>query len=722
MIAKITSPTMMDEPTPPSTEQAPDASRLSLLPVLWRRRWTVLLTLLVCIAGAGVYLLKATPVFTSTSSISVDQFGAQMIGDGGGALAKSGSYLHRQVKILKSPPILGAALDKLDWRRMKTFAGVGNPAAALQQGNALRVDVGKKDDVITVSFDSPYPQEAAAVVNSIVDAYVTHQSLQKKKTAAELLKIFETQKKHRDDEVASQTAAMLKFQEDNGALSFSDDKGNIIIQKLATLSTLLTTAEMRTREVSAKHAAAKAVLADPTSIPYFVQSLQNSASQGDREYEVLRGRLREYQFAITSATQTSGPNSHLVRNLQANVAELEKQIADKERLLAEAHLVRAELERVEAAEELKSVRAAFEAQKQEALALNLKKTGFAQLQASVQRAQKQSDDLDALIKKVDVNSEDSGNLNVQVLDVARAEDKPTHPRPTMTMAAALLVGLMLGSCLALTREWVDQRIRTADEAAAALGLPVLGVVPHIQGKHTPAVRGQYVHHQSMSDVAEAYRTVRTAIHFGTTRGAKTVLVTSPAPGDGKSTTASNLAIALAQAGHRTMLIDCDFRKPVQHTIYELGDEVGLSSVIAGTAKLRDAVRRTSIGRLYVLPCGPVPSNPSEILTSKRFEQVMKAMDAAFDRIVIDSPPVAPVADASILAASSDATVLVLRTNKSTRKLSAGALEALYAVGANVLGAVVNDAPRRKSGFGYYAGGYYGSYGVSRRPAPALDGG
>jgi succinoglycan biosynthesis transport protein ExoP len=251
---------------------------------------------------------------------------------------------------------------------------------------------------------------------------------------------------------------------------------------------------------------------------------------------------------------------------------------------------------------------------------------------------------------------------------------------------------------------------------------VLGVVPHIQGKHTPAARGQYVHHQSMSDVAEAYRTVRTAIHFGTTRGAKTVLVTSPAPGDGKSTTASNLAIALAQAGHRTMLIDCDFRRPVQHTIYELGDELGLSSVIAGTGKLRDAVRRTPVGRLYVLPCGPVPSNPSEILTSKRFEQVMKALDAAFDRIVIDSPPVAPVADASILAASSDATVLVLRTNKSTRKLSAGALEALYAVGANVLGAVVNDVPRRKGGYGYYGGGYYGTYGVSRRPAPALDAG
>jgi capsular exopolysaccharide synthesis family protein len=227
----------------------------------------------------------------------------------------------------------------------------------------------------------------------------------------------------------------------------------------------------------------------------------------------------------------------------------------------------------------------------------------------------------------------------------------------------------------------------------------------------------------MSESAEAYRTVRTALFFGAAGAdAKTILVTSPAPGDGKSTSASNLAIAMAQAGHRTLLLDADFRKPTQHRVFQLEDRVGLSSVIAGQAPLRDAIQRTNVARLQVLPCGPIPPNPAEILNGKRFAQVMDVLVRAYDRIVIDSPPVMPVTDARILAASADVTVMVLRANKSTHRLSVHAREGLISVGANILGVVVNDVPRRKSGYGYggYGGyGYYGTYG-GKQPAGAIE--
>jgi len=347
------------------------------------------------------------------------------------------------------------------------------------------------------------------------------------------------------------------------------------------------------------------------------------------------------------------------------------------------------------------------------MALNAKVVEYSRLTSDLDRTQKQSDYLDGRIKEVSVNGEDlAGALNVQVVEAARAEDRPTKPRKALTLAAAVLMGLMLGCGLGLTREWMDQRLRSPEEAGELLGLPVLGVVPHIGGKQTQVTRSQYIHRQSLSDVAEAYRTVRTALFFGGPDGAKTILVTSPNPGDGKSTTASNLAIAMAQAGHRTLLIDCDFRKPVQHKAHELDDKAGLCGVIAGTTKLKEAVRRTSIGHLYVLPCGPLPSNPSEILTSRRFEQVMTVLTGAFDRVVIDSPPICPVADAQILAARADVSILVVRCAKSTRRAAAMAMDALQSVGAQVLGLVVNDLARQKGRYGYYRGygGYYGTNG------------
>src|SRR5262249_30432476 len=156
----------------------------------------------------------------------------------------------------------------------------------------------------------------------------------------------------------------------------------------------------------------------------------------------------------------------------------------------------------------------------------------------------------------------------------------------------------------------------------------------------------FLHNDPMSDVAEAYRTVRTAVYFGQSSGvAKTLLVTSPSPGDGKTTLASNLAIAMAQAGNRILLLDADFRKPTQHKIFELDKRMGLSSVLAGQAKLADAIQHTSVPGLDVLPCGPIPANPSEILNSQTFADLLEQLTGRYDHVLLDSPPVMPVTDA-----------------------------------------------------------------------------
>jgi capsular exopolysaccharide synthesis family protein len=250
---------------------------------------------------------------------------------------------------------------------------------------------------------------------------------------------------------------------------------------------------------------------------------------------------------------------------------------------------------------------------------------------------------------------------------------------------------------------------SASDIPPLLDLPVLAEVPTINRRLPSVQRGQVVRLDPRSRAAEAYRGIRAALDL-TAAGAagsdsaaatlgKVVLVTSASPGDGKSTTASNLAIALANAGQRTLLIDADLIRPVQHMIFNADPSSGLSSVAGGAGKLADAISPTAVQDLYLLPAGPLPANPSDLLTGKRFALQMEALRGAFDRIVIDSPPLSTSADANVLARSADGTLLVVRMNRSLRETAAAAAEALQRAGASLLGVVANDvqagrAPRR----------------------------
>jgi capsular exopolysaccharide synthesis family protein len=721
MIAKVTRslPDSLDVPAHRAASFEPGGAGRSgshagpgpLLQVLWRRRWTVLIVTAACLAASILYLLKATPVYTSASRLLVEQSGRKVLSDAEGVGNRSSNYLYTQAEVLTSQPILSSALEGTNARKLRTFAGVDNPLAFLKQ--QMHAEVGKKDDVITVSLDSPYPQEAAEIVNRVVDAYVTWTANQKRTSAEGMLEILSQAKRERDKELDQQVQAMFEFKKKNGAISFSNDKGNIILQQLATLSTALTEVQLEAMKARSEYEAAKAVLNDPKAMRAYVDAMQSKGvNQMDKEYGDLVEELNQHKLALATLSTSAGENNPRVTAVRTNLAMLEQQLADRENQLVEARVADAAQDLKAAQEREKQIGEAFEDQQKDALELNAKEAEYLRLESNVKRTEKACDLLDSRIKEINVNDVQSGNLNTQVLEMARADDRPTKPKKPLVLMAALMVGLALGTGAGLTRDWMDHRLRSAEDITASLGLPVLGVVPHMSAKHSIVARGQTVSLEPMSESAEAYRTVRTALFFGASGAdAKTFLLTSPAPGDGKSTSASNLAIAMAQAGHRTLLIDCDFRKPTQHKIFELDDKAGLSSVIAGQVPLRDAIQRTRVARLQVLPCGPIPANPAEILNGKRFAQVMDVLVRAYDRIVIDSPPVMPVTDARILAASADVTLLVLRANKSTHRLSIHARDGLSSVGANVLGVIVNDVPRRGGSYGYgYGYGYYGTYG------------
>ena len=239
----------------------------------------------------------------------------------------------------------------------------------------------------------------------------------------------------------------------------------------------------------------------------------------------------------------------------------------------------------------------------------------------------------------------------------------------------------------------------------------------------PGEAGREIQLRPRSGVAEAFRTIRTAIYFGgEERHVKTILITSPTPGDGKSTCISNLAIAVAQAGRRVLLIDADCRRPVQHKTFDIEETQGLTGILTGKTTLAEAIRPTGIDRLDLLQCGPLPHNPAELLDSQALLDLLGEAGRKYDQVLVDSPPVTLVSDARVLAASCDASVLVLRSERSTRRGAQLAWNAMASVGANLLGVVVNDFARQKDGYGYtyYGYGRYG-YAPAAPATPELNG-
>jgi capsular exopolysaccharide synthesis family protein len=283
--------------------------------------------------------------------------------------------------------------------------------------------------------------------------------------------------------------------------------------------------------------------------------------------------------------------------------------------------------------------------------------------------------------------------------------------------------VIFGLLFAFTIESLDNTVKTPEAAEEIVGAPVLGVVPMLSpAKHhvigEAPLRDLAVLKDSTSLAAEACRSIRTNMLFISAQKEFSVFsVTSPGPQDGKTTVAINLAIAMAQAGGKVLIIDADMRKPRIHRSFGLKSDKGLSSIVVGDAQLRDALCKSEVPNLDVLPCGPIPPNPAELLHTERFRQILAECRGLYERVILDSPPIGPVTDPAIIGSSADGVVLILRAGHTTREAAQYARRQLGDAGARILGLVINQTDRKGSGYGYgYGYRYYTPYGRYYRAA------
>ena len=710
----------------PNMDGPAEGMQTNLLAIAWQARWLLMLTVLVGIGAAWILLQRAEPRYTSMSRLYIERSLPKIL-TADTQFADSTSYLYTQAELLRSTPVLAAVVDDPANRSLETFRDperADNPVGFLFK--ELQIEVGQNDDIINVALELPNAEEAAQIVNAVVDAYISEYAEKRRKDTVEVLNILRSEKQDRDAELAEQLQKLEVFRNQNAALAVQVGEENVISSRFAALARELDRVELELLDAKARHHRTQQMFETPSQRVFLfeVASAQNSVVQEMRMENQLLVSLEEQvqniELQINELRATWGDGHARVKTALQSREALEQRRAEQQTAITERKeaIITAYVETIAQEYHLleqkrEELQRSYDQQFKLAIQVSSQAAKLKTLEDGLERTIRLVDILDERIKEVNL-SEDVGAMNVNIMEVAKPSIEASYPVPALFVAVGAFLGGLSGFGLAWLRDLLDHRLKSIDEITATMQLPVLGALPLSAERDNRQLTGRVVIEKPRSVAAEAFRTLRTAIHFGLTRDeAKVIAVTSPSPGDGKSTMASNLALVMAQADQRVLLIDADMRKPKQHEIFGVSAQRGLSAVLAERQPAEDFIVPVESSTLELLPCGSCPSNPVELLNNGFFAEFLEELKSKYDKIVIDAPPVMPVADARVIAAQTEATILVLRADRSTRRLSLAARDELWRVRAQRLGIVVNAVPGRKQAD--YASGYgygYGSYGYA----------
>ncbi len=389
----------------------------------------------------------------------------------------------------------------------------------------------------------------------------------------------------------------------------------------------------------------------------------------------------------------------------------------------------------------------IETLKREAMDQNLAAVGFSNLQIEIKTRRELLDDLLRRQSETEVAArlQDTRESNVRIVDEALVPSGPYRPSLPKNVSTGLLAGLLLGLAAAFLVEYLDRSVKTAEELERLIGVPVLAVIPDVDdrrrgygygsaygyGRHrksaaaaknprwidrkkAEAVHVELAPHDHPRQlVSEAYRSLRTSLLLSTTRKLEVVAITSAESGEGKTATVTNLGVVFAQLGRRVLIIDGDLRKPRLHEVFGVSNRAGLVSHLTGGATLDQIVCPTSVPNLFVVPCGPIPPNPSELLSSERMGAVLASLRERFDLVIVDTPPVLAVTDGTIIGSLADGVVLCFHAGKVQRADTKACRDRLMMSEVRILGAVFNRYREPASGYGRR----YKRYATYGEPAP-----
>jgi capsular exopolysaccharide synthesis family protein len=668
-----------------------DIQRLSILRLLWNRRRVILLTILLCVGGFGLFARLRPRVYTRSCQIIVQPTVVQNRSDG----AAMDAYLNTQAELItSSTAIHQLALSILKERQDKgqiTLHQIGSGADDLSilEGN-LSATPSRIADMINVQFTSPYSDEAAYVLSAVGEAFARFTSSETRKPRNDTMSNVVADAEKWEKEMKGDRNRLAENAREFTILQLTEGAGSVDAERLKALADEARAARVKAIEAKTSfEQLAKSTIPDPAQLDAVLTTrrVNGVLIVPGHDQNQIKAELLAVRQKLSDLKERYLPNHPAVVGAQEKVGEI-----------SAAYVLYLQQEWVVADKRAKYLEESYENQKIQ----TEKSTREIQGRLAMLK-QQMKDDQDALEQKkkrtslMEVRIREAAAADEQAAMTVhlRAEPDPKSPpdkvRPDTRLL--LLEGLIAGIVLGLTFALVDQRVRSLNEVAAATSLPILGVIPHMPRSQSPQTRGRAVHLDPMGDVAEAFRAIRNAVHFGPQ--SKTILVTSAEKAEGKTTLATNLALAMAEAGQQVLLLDANLRSPMIHEIFSISNEAGLTSVLSGRAGLDRCIIPTGLGQLDLLPCGPVPFNAAETINNQIFADLLADLSEEYDYVVVDSPAVLPVTDSRILGAMCDVTLMLVRSGRTPRRAAADARDGVLGFGANLLGIVVNDGlPRR----------------------------
>jgi succinoglycan biosynthesis transport protein ExoP len=324
---------------PVNAGQGPGMMPESLFQVMWRHSWIIIGCAFLALVAGFIYLAKATPIYTSSASLYVEQSGPKIIGDlEEGVMTGSKNYLYTQAKLITASPIISAVMEDPQIKKLPTFHEVQNPSEFLKR--SLNATVGKKDDILEIAIESPFPDDAAAIVNTVVEAYIAFHATKKQKTAAEVLQLLQTEKQVRSAELTASLKDVMDFKDKNEGLSLQTTSGsNMIMDRLDRTSSALTSAHLATLEAKSFHEAAKKMVSDPDGLRQFIQAQQANRYGGmNTEKTQLTTQLEALQMRLADRLRMLTPNHPSVEALDIEIKQTRNKLAQLDDSFVKAQL------------------------------------------------------------------------------------------------------------------------------------------------------------------------------------------------------------------------------------------------------------------------------------------------------------------------------------------------------------------------------------------------
>ncbi len=685
--------------------------------VIMRHRRTVALVFAGAVLTAFVWSVTARPVFTGTAMLRIDKEEPRVLkfdqagrDDGGEATQTQLQTYHR---LLRSRGLANRVIGILDLEHNPEFARAGARPAQLTDEflDRLQVEPVRNTRLVKVSFRSRNPELAARAANTLVDEAIAQQLDEKKAAGRYATKFLASQVNDARQALQASEAQLNQFMDEHDILFVGGDRPGdrverqaLITQELGTLSDSLLKA--KAERVAKESLLAQAMKSSAETLPAV---LQNPLIEHLKEEATkLEARYRELG-------QSFKPEYPRMQRLAESIGEVRRQLKAEVQRFVDS--VRGEYQA--ALQNENEIRKLVDGQRGQARKLDGKMARYNLLRREVDTNRDLYTALSTRLKETHVSSSLLLS-NMSVVDRADVPLRRSGPRTALNLLVGCMVGLIGGVTVAFLFEYLDTTIRDPREVESMLRVPTLGLVPNRSAlpAHLSAlpvssspdaaaggIPGSFalVSHQATSSIlAESFRNLRTSVVYATPdRPPKTMLVTSLQQQDGKTSVSTNIAITLAQLGQGdVLLVDADMRHPDLHGILGVPQTPGLSDLLVGGVGVTEVVRPTRIPGLSVIPAGPVPSNPAELLFSPRFGQALTVLGERFAHIVIDTPPMLGVSDSLVLAPRVDGVILVLRHGHAGRDAAQRAVQMLGSVRARVLGVVLNHADVRGTAAGY----------------------